>query len=203
MTGLAPEKVRSVPERVLVLIVPSITRFPFPEILPPEVMLTPVPEYPPPVVKELNAASPFDATDQLASVKEMSAPALPNAIAPVYEPVPMLTEVDPVVLILVAPVTVKPELPVNSPAEVIVPVPVVEILPDVASVPSSVIVNLDDPLDWISMALWAEPPSTSSISKVSAELPALVNLNRVELPDERVKSIFPSASVAAIVLPAS
>jgi hypothetical protein len=50
-------------------------------------------------------------------------------------------------------VRVRPLLAVSSPAEVIVPEPVVEILPEVESVPSSLMVSLEAPPDWISMAV--------------------------------------------------
>ena len=53
--------------------------------------------------------------------------------------------------------TVRPALAVKSPAEVIVPVEVVEMFPEVARVPSSVIVNLEEPPDCTSIAVSVAP----------------------------------------------
>jgi len=129
ITGFAPEKVRSVPERVEVLIVPSIVRFPFPEILPSEVIVTPVPAYPPPVVKELSAASPDPLMLQFVSVIAILALAFPKLKLPEYEPVPILTADEPLVLILVVPAIVAPPVAVNSPPRVTLSqsVPVVKV----------------------------------------------------------------------------
>ena len=73
----------------------------------------------------------------------------PASIVDVFKPV-RVSVPDPAVKFKAPPDSVNPFEAVSSPAEVIVPVPVVEIFPLVESVPSSLIVREDTPPDWIS-----------------------------------------------------
>lgn len=124
-----------------------------------------------------------------------------NAKVPVAFPIAVFAV--PVVLIeAVPPETVIPAEPVNNPADVIVPEPVVEILPEVASVPASLMVNEETPPDWMSNDVLVAP--FVSFSTKAVAVPALVMETDVEVtsPEANVKAISLPV-VVVIVLPAS
>ena len=79
------------------------------------------------------------------------------AIAPVFDIPPLLLLTPPVM-------DAPPAETVNAPAEVMVPVPVVEILPEVESTPFSLMVNLFTPLDSIASEVLGVPPFVSLIT---------------------------------------
>jgi len=104
-------------------------------------------------------------------------------------------------VILTAPVAiVRPVDPVRRPAEVIVPVPVVRIFPDVVAFPFSSIVSFVIPPDLISRAI----PYVGAVSSIinALAVPAFVSANEVATPrpEARVKSIL-RPEVVRIVLP--
>lgn len=81
-------------------------------------------------------------------------------------------------------------------AEVIAPVPVVVILPEVerfpvlVKFPFSSILRLVEPFDWTTKAL-CNAALVSLITKAADAVPALVKLKNLALELARVKSIFP------------
>ena len=99
-------------------------------------------------------------------------------------------------------VMVKPLEAVSVPAEVIVPLEVVEIFPDVESVPASVIVKVEEPPDWISIDVFVAP--FVSFNTKAEAVPAFVKAKLVEVarPDARVKPRFRPV-VVVIVFPPS
>ena len=97
-------------------------------------------------------------------------------------------------------VWVRPLAAVSSPFAVIVPVPVVEIDPDVDSVPSSLIVKVSALLDLMAREVLVAPRLESLMIKATP-VPALVRDWEVASPLPRVKSIF-LPTVVAMVLPA-
>ena len=66
---------------------------------------------------------------------------------------------------------------VNNPADVMVPVPVVEMLPVVESVPSSLMVKLGVPFDWMDSDVLV--PALVSLITKAVPVPALVRLRDV------------------------
>ncbi len=89
-----------------------------------------------------------------------------------------------------APLTVSPRLPVNNPADVIAPEPVVEIFPDVESVPLLVIDNC--PLD---------PNKTFPVEVLPIEivpLPFAFNVKFSFVPDDITSSAAPPPAAAAV-----
>ena len=87
--------------------------------------------YPPPTVRESNAAAPAPVTDHCASRSARSEPvAAPIVIVPPAL-FPMVVFAVPVVLMRAVPVVVNPPVPVSRPVDVMVPVPLVEISPEV------------------------------------------------------------------------
>jgi len=104
-------------------------------------------------------------------------------------------------VMLTAPVEiVRPADPVRRPAEVIVPVPVVRMFPDVVAFPLSSIVSFVIPPDLISRAI----PYVGAVSSIinALAVPAFVSANEVATPrpEARVKSIL-RPEVVRIVLP--
>ena len=94
----------------------------------------------------------------------------------------------------------KPFDAVSVPADVIVPVPVVRILPVVERIPSSAMVSVVTPLLCTSRA-FCRAALVSLITKADEAVPVLVNVNALALSEASVKSIFPSESEALIVFP--
>lgn len=98
-------------------------------------------------------------------------------------------------------VMVKPLEAVSVEAEVIVPLEVVEIFPDVESVPASVIVKVGEPPDWISIDVFVAP--FVSLSMKAEAVPALVKVREVEVarPEDKVKARFLPVVVAMVFPP--
>jgi hypothetical protein len=98
-------------------------------------------------------------------------------------------------------VWVSPLLAVKVPAEVMVPVLVVEMFPLVDSVPASVMVKVGVPPDWMAKEVLVAP-LVSLITK-AFPVPALVKISEVcsVSPELKVKAMSRS-SVVAMVLPA-
>jgi hypothetical protein len=98
-------------------------------------------------------------------------------------------------------VIVKPFEAVKVPADVIVPDPLVEILPEVASVPASVIVRVGEPPDWTSIDVFVAP--FVSLSTKAEAVPALVKVREVEVarPEDKVKARFLPVVVAMVFPP--
>jgi hypothetical protein len=96
-------------------------------------------------------------------------------------------------------VKVNPLEAVNSPAAVIVPVEVVEMLPEVDRVPSSVTVSLETPPDWMSMAV--SVPALVSFKIKAVAVPCWVKVKDWSVVvSAKVKAMF-RASVVVMVLP--
>lgn len=96
----------------------------------------------------------------------------------------------------------KPFEAVSVPAEVIVPEPVVEMLPEVERVPASVIVKVGEPPDWISIEVLVAP--FVSFKTKALAVPAFERVKEVEVakPEARVKARFLPV-VVVMVLPPS
>ena len=107
-----------------------------------------------------------------------------NALAPVLTDDalrPDKVSAPEVPVIFTAPVvTVKPLEAVNNPADVIVPVPVVAMLPEVDSTPFSLMVSVVTPPDFTTNALFV-PALVSLITKAGA-VPASVKVKEVAVP---------------------
>ncbi len=89
--------------------------------------------------------------------------------------------------------------PLKTPAEVMVPLPVVEILPEVEMVPSSVMVNLETPPDFISRAVLVAPLVSSNIK--AGAVPCWVRVSDWSVAvSAKVKAMF-RPSVVVMVLP--
>ena len=142
----------------------------------------------------------------VAVVLKVEAP-VPEVIVRALVPVLMLDALRPdrvkapeVAVRLAAPVVrVRPLLAVSKPAEVMVPEPVAEILPEVEIVPSSLMVSLDTAPDLISMAVLVPALESSRIK--AAAVPSWVRVKDWSVvKSAKVKAMF-LASVVVIVLP--
>ena len=115
------------------------------------------------------------------------------ATAPVFVIPPLLLLIPPVI-------DAPPPDTVSAPAEVIVPVPVVEILPDVERTPFSLIVSLLTPPDYMSRDVFVA--AFVSLITNAVAVPSLVSVSEVDSPVPNVKSIL-RPIVVVIVLPTS
>ena len=139
---------------------------------------------------------PVDVVLKLAEVKVKSfAPVLMEEA-----PKPESESAPDVPVMLTAPVvTVNPFEAVSKPAEVMVPVPVVAIFPEVERVPASVMVNVGDPPDW--MASNVLVAALVSFKTKAVAVPSLVMLKLASVAvSARVKEMS-LASVVVMLLP--
>ena len=114
--------------------------------------------------------------------------------------VPRSIEPDVAVIDKAPVVWVNPLEAVKVPAEVIVPVPVVEILPEVDRTPFSLMVKVGVPPDWMDREVLVAPPLVSLIT-MAVVSPALARVNEVDRPDDRVKAMFLPAVVSMVLPP--
>jgi hypothetical protein len=139
------------------------------------------------VFERVSGDAPDNVTVPLAAI--VVAP----ATAPVFVIPPLLLLIPPVI-------DAPPPDTVSAPAEVIVPVPVVEILPDVERTPFSLIVSLLTPPDCMSRDVFVA--AFVSLITNAVAVPSLVSVSEVDSPVPNVKSIF-RPIVVVIVLPTS
>jgi hypothetical protein len=169
---VVPARVPSNPPEVLVTTPAVVNPASVTEVLPVRVVKVPLPGVPDPIDPGAAKVAPFkDEAFRLATlvVEATTKGAVPVATVEVNCPdILMVDTPDRAPELMINPLIVLVEVgPLMAPALVIVPDPVVEILPEVDSVPSSLIVNLDTPPDRTSIAVLV-PALVSSVIKEAA-----------------------------------